>query len=324
MLGALAVFVLLMGAWEWHWRAYGRKPGPQNSDGLWAAQRRRVEKEHPKTIITGASRMLFDIDLDTWQRLAGDRPLQLALEGTTPLPVLEDLADNTTWKGRVIVGVAPDVFFSGFGARMDVLAYAKKETPAQKIGQWLSIRFIEPYFAYFDPDFALPTVVLRQHWPAREGISGTRVRKLSEIDADRNTRMWHKVEDDPEYQALAQRIWAEDFTPSADDVKEIDGDIDAQIERAAKVVAKLRARGCDVLFIRAPSDRDYLAYETKYFPRGKTWDVLLAKTGARGVHFEDYKELQGYELPEWSHLAAHEKPRFTEALYTIIARDYWK
>ena len=39
-----------------------------------------------------------------------------------------------------------------------------------------------------------------------------------------------------------------------------------------------------------------------------------------GIHFEDYPELQGYELPEWSHLAAGEKTRFTEALCGIIAR----
>ena len=84
-----------------------------------------------------------------------------------------------------------------------------------------------------------------------------------------------------------------------------------------KVVDKLRGRGIDVLFVRAPSAGEYLAYENRDFPRAATWDVLLAKTGARGIHFEDYPELQGYELPEWSRLAAREKTRFTEALCGI-------
>src|SRR5512147_1485826 len=68
MLGAFALFVLLLGGWEAYWRAYGASAGVHNSEGLWATQRRRVDSEHPRTLITGSSRMLFDFDLDTWQR----------------------------------------------------------------------------------------------------------------------------------------------------------------------------------------------------------------------------------------------------------------
>ena len=137
--------------------------------------------------------------------------------------------------------------------------------------------------------------------------------------------MWSKVENDPEYRALARRIWAEDFEPTTTAKQaEHDKAIDGEIDRAVKVVDKLRKRGVEVIFVRAPSADDFLAFEDREFPRAKTWDVLLAKTGAPGIHFKDYPELQGYLLPEWSHLAAHEKPRFTEALYGIIARDYWK
>jgi len=39
------------------------------------------------------------------------------------------------------------------------------------------------------------------------------------------------------------------------------------------------------------------------------------------VHFQDHPELQGFWLPEWSHLAAGDAVRFTEALYAIVARD---
>ena len=54
-----------------------------------------------------------------------------------------------------------------------------------------------------------------------------------------------------------------------------------------------------------------------------TWDVLLRRTGAPGIHFEDYPELQGMELPEWSHLTHADAERYTAALYKIIARDVW-
>jgi hypothetical protein len=97
--------------------------------------------------------------------------------------------------------------------------------------------------------------------------------------------------------------------------------VNEQIGRAARAVAKLRKRNVEVIFVRTPSAERYLAFEDKVFPRAKTWDVLLAKTGAPGVHFQDHPELQGFWLPEWSHLAAGDAVRFTEALYRIIQRD---
>jgi len=33
--------------------------------------------------------------------------------------------------------------------------------------------------------------------------------------------------------------------------------------------------------------------------------------------------LQGYYLPEWSHMPRAEGERFTAALYRVIARDFW-
>ena len=322
---ALLLFALLLAAWEAYWRDYGSVPAYRNSDGLWAMQRRRVDAgEGGRTVLLGASRMLFDIDLDTWERLSGTRPIQLALEGTSPLFALEDLADDPKFTGRLLVGVAPDVFFSGFARRGDVLKYTRKESPSQRAGQWLSMHLVEPLFAFYDPDFALATVVNRQDWPLREGLlRKTSVRRLSVCDADRNTRMWSKVERDPEYQALAQRIWAErNFAPlDAVNQAKLDLTIQKQLDRAVIAVDKLRVRGIDITFVRPPSAGGYLEYENRAFPRAKTWQPLLAMTGVRGIHFEDYPELQGYRLPEWSHLAADEKPRFTEALVRIVEQQ---
>jgi hypothetical protein len=43
-----------------------------------------------------------------------------------------------------------------------------------------------------------------------------------------------------------------------------------------------------------------------------------------GIHFEDYPELQGYQLPDWSHMTHPEAERFTAALYGVITRDFWR
>jgi hypothetical protein len=151
------------------------------------------------------------------------------------------------------------------------------------------------------------------------------VRKLAETEADRNTHLWDKVENDPEYRAIAREVWALDLAPSPDDPPpaEVAKTAQQQIDRMAKAVAKLHARGVKVLFVRPPSNGIFLETEERVFPRAKTWDVLLRATGAPGIHFQDYPELQGFTLPEWSHVAYSQANRFTAALYRIVERDFW-
>ncbi len=328
LFAAAALFVLLLGSWEMYWRSFGATPGYYNSDGEWAQQRRRIDAgEGAKTVLIGSSRVLFDVQLPVWEKAAGERPIQLAIEGTSPVPMLEDLAADPKFTGRVLVGVASDLFFSGFAYRGAVVPYFHRESPSRRVGNWLSRTLVEPYFAFFDFDFALAAVLKRQDWPHRTGTPMIDdVRKLLVQEADRNTHLWSKVETDPEYRQIARNIWAQRFDapppPTMDTPEKLQKVVDAQIQRAVDAVEKLRARGVRVLFLRPPTAGRYLEFDNKVFPRVKTWDVLLARTGAQGIHFEDYPELQGLELPEWSHLSHADADRFTAALYRIIERDF--
>jgi hypothetical protein len=327
LLGTVALLALLIAGWEGYWRSFGVKPGYRNSYGLWAIQRRRIDAGAGNaTVLVGASRIYYDIQLSVWERLDGQRPIQLAFEGTSPLAYLEDLAADPKFTGRVLVGVAPDLFFSGYEYRGGAVRYTRKESPSERIGQWLSMRLIEPYLAFEDPDFSLATVLERQPWPERPGKQVfLEPRKLGYHEADRGTYVWDKVANDPEYHALWQRIWRDAFKPSPDDPTPAEAlKIEQeQIARAARLVAQLRSRGVQVLFVRMPSSGEYLDFENSNFPRKRTWDALLAATGAPGIHFEDYPELQGYYLPEWSHMTRSEAERFTAALFRVIKRDFW-
>jgi hypothetical protein len=319
---ALVLAVTALGVWEFYWRGQGVYPSYRNSEGLWAMQRRRIDNgEGHKTVLIGSSRTLSNIALHVWQRLDGERPIQLALEGTSPMQPLEDLANDPDFKGRLIVGVSPGLFFSGFQYRKEVLDYYPKETPAQRFSQWLSMTFIEPYVAFYDPDLALFPILKRQPWPLRPGVRYERdVRKLFVSEADRNMRMWERLEQDASYRELAQKIWRDGFPPLTDGFKKMMLESRVkQIDRAVAAVAKLKQRGIEVIFILHPVDGEFYDFEiTKTNPRAETWDVLLARTGARGIHFEDFPELQGMWLPEWSHLCAADQLRFTEAVYRII------
>ncbi len=329
-IGAAILALALLALWEWHWRDFGVRPSWRNSDGSWAAQRRRIDEgEGGKTVLIGSSRVLFDVQLPVWERIAGERPVQLALEGTSSVPVLEDLADDPKFTGRLLVGVAPELFFSGFAYRGKALAFFHKQSPSQRIGHWISQRAIEPWLAFDDPDFALATVVRRQDWPLRAGMKPHHnVRKLSVSDADRQTHMWDKVEDDPAYRELARSIWTEHLTgpppPNMDTPEKLQKTIAEQIDRTAKAVAKLRARGVRIVFVRPPSVGFYKQWEDKVMPRAKTWDVLLQKTGVPGIHFEDYPQLQGFEQPEWSHIKTEDAQKFTAALTPLAIAAFEK
>ena len=173
LLGALLLAVVLTGIWELRWRAFGAVPGYRDDDALWARQRRRIgDGEGDATVLIGASRTFFDIQLPVWQRLSGRRPIQLALVGTSPLSVMEDIADDPAFTGRLLVGVAPDLFFSGYETSKNLARYVRKESPSQRAGKILSMHLLEPWFAFYDPDYALFAVLRRQPWPVREGLGG--------------------------------------------------------------------------------------------------------------------------------------------------------
>jgi hypothetical protein len=326
--GAVLLFVLFIAAWEWHWRQFGAVPGLRNTNGLFAIERRRIDAgEGDATVLLGDSRTYFDLQVPVWERLAGRLPIQLSFEGTSPLGAVEDLAADPNFTGRVLIGVAPNVFFRGQDFHPGASHYAHQESPSQRIGQWLSMRIVEPFFAFNDPDFALREVLDRLPWPERPGGRWFRpVRKLSVIGPHRNGYLWRKVETDATYREIACSIWRQNFSPPTDAAAVVEARKTeaTQIERAAKALATLRARGVDVLFLRPPSGGEFLAFENRTYPRPRTWDALLAATGAPGIYFEDYPELQGYEIPEWSHLTHAEAERFTATLYGIVVRDFWK
>ncbi|MBS0388015.1 MAG: hypothetical protein JSR15_06000 [Proteobacteria bacterium] len=326
---ALVLAALLIGAWECHWRKFGAYPGYRDDAMMWARQRLRIDAgEGDATVLVGSSRTFFDVQLPVWKELSGRAPIQLALDGTSPTTPLEDLADDPKFKGRVLVGVAPDLFFTGYEFMGGNFRNYRKHSPSDWVGKWLSMHFVEPYLAFYDPDFALFTVIKRQDWPLRSGMhGGTQVRKLTQLGPDRNNTMWTKLVTDPQYRALARRIWDEDFhdpPPSAAELLEKKKTLYLQIARNAAAVARLRARGVTVVYVREPSTGNYVDYETREFPRQAAWDQLMAHVKVPGIYYDDYPQLRSdrYELPEWSHMTQASAERYTRALYAILQQQF--
>ena len=323
---ALLLTAVLMGAWEAWVRSEGVTPAYRNSDGQWTEQRRRINSgAGDGWAFTGSSRVLFNMQLAVWERLDKRHPIQLALEGTAPVAVMEDLADDEDFTGKLIVGVAPGLFFSGYEYRRSAIDRFSTESPTQWFGNQLSM-LVEPYLAFYDPDFALPAIIRRQPVPAREGvIFDLEIRKLGVVGRDRNTRLWDRIINDEAFRELTRELWAQNWMPFAKLPPPVQEMLlesrQKQLDRAIAATEKLQAKGVEVIFVQMPYEGHYATSEIDIAPRDQTWDVLLERTGALGLHFQDHEEMQGYYLPEWSHMTGEEADRFTEAFYGLVQRE---
>jgi hypothetical protein len=322
---AAGVAVLGIGAWETYWRvAQQVVPSYMNSDGQWAETRRRLDRSEPNaTAFIGSSRTQFDIDLDVWEELTGVHGVQLALEGSNPLPILTDIANDDDFRGLLVVGITPPlVLMPGIGARAEALDRYYEESPSQWMGTKLSY-LLEPRVAFYNWDFALFTVLARQAWwPERAGVpfEAPEVRKIENMRRDRQADMWDRVEDDPAFNAVVTSTWQAiiENLPAPPPPEEAKKEWEAKLEQIAEDVGTIRARGGEVVFIRPPSSDWFREFERQATPRERVWEPILEAAGAVGVHFEDYPELSDVKTPEWSHISSRDKARWTRALVPIL------
>jgi hypothetical protein len=317
------VLTVLLGGWETYWRGQGFVPSYNNSPGLWAETRRRVDDELKATVFIGSSRTLFDIDLQVWEEDTGTLPIQLALEGSNPLPVLTSLAEDEDFDGLLVVGITSFLALTpGIGYREDAFERYGSETPSQWMGQKLSVP-LERTFAFYHFDTRLFTVLNRQTWwPEREGkdFEPREVRKLSDMDEHREADLWTRIDDDPAYATIVQETWQEFVraAPPPPPPEEARIAFEALIADLQRDVSAIRNRGGEVVFLRLPSCCWFREFEAEALPRVAIWEPMVASVDAVGVHFEDYPELSAVSVPEWSHVSSRDKSGFTRALIGIL------
>jgi len=309
----------LTAAWELYWREIGFVTHDYvDTPSLWATQRRRATGD--RTVLIGSSRMYFDVNLRAWaEETDGPRPIQLSLVGTSPRGLLTELANDSTVRGLVVVGVTPGIFFrTRRGYLGDFPERAERESPSEWLGQRLFMA-MERAFAFIDWDTRLGTILERQPIPVREGMILDRaVRKVSRTRPARQGWLEPRILEDSVYRQLVRDIWMDGDdspdrrpSPPADSVTALIAELDRDIGR-------IRARGGDVAFVRFPSSGRVLESEHRDFPRERYWDRLAREVDAVAIYYQDHPALSGYQTPEWSHLSRDDAQRFTRALVPIL------
>jgi hypothetical protein len=330
----LAFTIMLTLGWELYCRNLGYAPTLNDTKDLWASQRERVDEFPDRTVLIGSSRMLFDFDMDVYEKEMGERPLQLATVGTNPGPYLEDLAEHPKFKGTVIVGVVPGLFFAPGGPPVksprDHLKRFKDWSPTQRVGHYLGM-MLERQLAFINQgDLTLNKLLLKLKLPDRKKVKGHPELPpyFHEVDGNRQGGMTDIAETNIALQKRIQQIWLPLFTPppapkdtSKEEAKaNRNKSVNDTLEKTKARVDKIRSRGGKVVFLRLPSTSELRDMENKYTPRTGHWDRILEITGAPGIHFEDYEELRGFNCPEWSHLSKKDSTKFTKRLIPLFQK----
>lgn len=327
----LVVVISFIFCWEWYWRGRGFKVSYNDDEKLWAMKRKQVYQSPTQaTVFIGSSRIKFDLDLPTWQNLTGNTPIQLSMVGTSPRPLLHDLATDENFKGRLIIDVTEPLFFSRNTMRtnrsaMKGINFYKTATPAQRVSSYLNVA-LESQLSFLEEDkFSLNKLLDEISIPNRKGVFAPPVfpKEFEVANFDRQTSMTPMFVGSKSLQQKQINNWI--ILGALDKKPAIKGDsLEAVFKSIKADIDKIKARGGTVLFVRTPSSGGYLETERIVYPRNQYWDRLLTYTNTPGIHFEDYPETAHFICPEWSHLTPGDAIIYTKHFVNILQEKGWK
>lgn len=330
--GALLMLLVFVWAQETLLARRGYHAAVEDTPALWAQQRRRAAALGPRALIlVGASRMQTGIDLPQLRRLSGLEPVQLAIDGSSFLPVLRDLAADPAVTGTVLVDW--DAAAAANPARQDAASryvdwYHKQQaagpvldfdTLEDALQQPLQAR-LRSYAGGARPLDSLLRRLLNPHpTPQYVTILPDRSRLADFSQVDLPLIYYGRV-----CRTLGVDLLRPGITPAelealvAERVHQLQPADSTGFAANAQLIdalaARLRGRGARVLFVAMPTSGWVRIIEERRYPRQRFWDVFAAASGSPTLNFEDLPALRDAQLPDGSHLDYRDRGAFTTVL----------
>lgn len=326
---AMLIFLSLIAGWELFWRSRGFTPTFNDDKALWVEKRKEAYAGIKNaTVFIGSSRIKFDLDIPTWKSETGEEAIQLSLVGTSPILLLKDLAEDENFKGKLVVDITEELFFSKNPAfhksAIEATNYFKTQTLSEKFSAKLHLALESQLTFLEERTFSLNSLLTDLEWKDRPGVFSfpsfpkffqltTRDRQTymaekflsSKSDLDRQTTIWKKL------------ILGDKTPPVTGDA------LDKILLELKSYADNIRARGGKIIFIRTPSSGPMEEAEKKAYPKEKYWDRLLQFTEAEGIHYEDDAQTAAMICPEWSHLSPADAVAYTKILAKQLAEKGW-
>ena len=179
-----------------------------------------------------------------------------------PGQYLTDLANDTNFKGNLVVDVTEGTFFSEFafydGSTNKKIAYFHQRTPTQRFSFQVN-HVLESQFVFLDQDnFSINAMLDNLPIPPRPGVFPGLYFPMgfTLVTYDRQNIMTPDFVADTNQHNAVRGIWAyglsQPFVPLTKDK------LDAIFNSVKRDVDKIKARGGQVFFVRTPSSGLYL------------------------------------------------------------------
>jgi hypothetical protein len=316
--------------WELFWRGKGYVISYNEDKVMWANARKKVYKPADQmTVFIGDSRVKFDIDLPTWKSLTGEDAVQLALVGTSPRPILNNLANDEQFRGNVIMGASEIALYAMDSMQREISArdgieYYKNETPAQKLNVGLDFMLESKLVFLEEGKFGLNALLNTLPITNRPGV----IPRLGPPKAfayntiDRQAHISSIFFNDTSVKNAVIRYWTAGATRNKQKI--ITGDtLELYFKQLKTSIDKIKSRGGKVCIIRPPSSGTFLAREKKLYPRNQYFDRLVQYTGLTGFYFTDHPEIANLVCPEESHLTPADAIIYTKSLVNFLKKNGW-
>lgn len=314
--------------WETYLRSTDFDIAFDDGGPLWAHQRAKIyQAQNEATIFIGSSRIKFDLDLDVWKELTGENAIQLACVGSSPRSILNNLALDPEFNGKLVIDVTEGLFFStspqNFTRPAEGIKYYKDITPAQKVS-FLINKPLESGFVFLDKStYSLNAMLEQLEIQSRPGVSMMPIfaRDFGRVKFNRQEYLGKRFLQDTNQQIQQKKVWA--LFGKMNTAPPINGaSLDSIISLVKDDIDKIRERGGQVVFVRTPSSGVFWLGELNRFPRQSYWDKLLSNTNTKGIHFKDYPPISNYTCPEFSHLSPTDAIDFTRHFVSILKSEH--
>ena len=301
------IVVGLLAAFEIACRKTGNEPAVINNERLWCDTRVKLkENDTTAVVVLGESRIMNGLSIPAlYESLGGSYPIQLALPGSSAIPMLKNIALETSFSGTLVMNINEEFVFdqarSTEGPQRLMLETYKKQRLLDFIEYRLRIE-LQNSFA-FKRDYMGIEKILKNGWPKPEP---------GEMRDDRFMPFdFSKVKKLDMFKNMQRDLY------SRLGVAPTPAQFDEQLIEFEDCVQAIRKRGGHVLFVRMPSKGQIRKYEQERFPREKYWDVFITRVSAVCIHADDYPELSKYDCPDESHLDGKDTGPFTKSLIAI-------
>ncbi|HOO56310.1 MAG TPA: hypothetical protein PLN69_05780 [bacterium] len=303
---AVVIAILFMTTLELAWRYLGYLPSVPDNDALWVVRRAKAVQDENVIAIAGSSRLLIGINTGIMEKeLPDKRIVQLAMNGSSSIPVFIDLANDERFTGKVICEIQSPWIYS--------------DVSTMEAGPLERIEVYRHHSYVLGPETAMRLFLQKRLSMMRTELSPLKVSRRILARKSQDT-VFMRFNGDRSYDIEFQKLrWAAFFArkgPLLDEDR-----VEAVLNAVKDATAKLRARGGDVVFIRMVSSGEVYENEMINFPREKYWDRFAEIDGLTTIHFRDIPELEHFVCAEGSHLDYVEAEKFTEALMRVLRKS---